>query len=67
MFGSLKALFSLESGKGKKRRLEKLISTDPKLKEIDERLTNLNREAGKELKEDEDFMEVMKELGIDIE
>ncbi len=67
MFGLLKTLFNLESGEGKKRRLEKLIATDPKLKEIDERITNLNREAAKELKEDEDFMEVMKELGIHIE
>jgi len=67
MFGLLKTLFNLESGEGKKRRLEKLIATDPKLKEIGDRITNLNREAAKDLKEDEDFMEVMKELGIHIE
>ncbi len=67
MFGSLKSLFGLNSREGKKKRLEKLIANDPKLKEIDERITNLNREAAKELKEDDDFMEVMKELGIDID
>lgn len=59
-------LFGTTPEEKKKKKLDKLIAKDPKLKAIDDRITALNKAAAQELKDDEDFMRVMKDLGIDI-
>jgi len=64
MFGSLKALFSLESGEGKKRGLEKLITTDIKLKEIDAELKRLQKAGLKRAKEDDELLDMLEDIGI---
>jgi len=64
MFDSLKALFSLESGEGKKRGLEKLITTDIKLKEIDAELKRLQKAGLKRAKEDDELLDMLEDIGI---
>ncbi len=65
MFGSLKALFGLETREEKQKRIDKLLDTDPELKRLDAELKAINKKAADKIKNDPEMLDMLKDAGID--
>ena len=63
MFGFLKSLFSGKSLKQSK--IDYLIATDPELKRIEKEMQKLDQEALDRLKNDPEFVEMLKMADMD--
>ena len=58
--------FGLFGKKKKPKSIDDLINNDPILQKLDKEIGDLNQKADKYLKQDKEYMAVLKKLGIDI-
>ena len=58
--------FGLFGKKKKPKSIDDLIKNDPILQKLDKEIGDLNQKADKYLKQDKEYMAILKKLGIDI-
>jgi hypothetical protein len=63
---NINEFFGLFGKKKKPKDVDDLIKNDPILQKLDKEMGALNREAGKYLKKDKEYMALLKKHGIDI-
>ena len=63
---NINEFFGLFGKKKKPKSIDDLINNDPILQKLDKEIGDLNREAGKYLKKDKEYMALLKKHGIDI-
>jgi hypothetical protein len=63
---NINEFFGLFGKKKKPKSIDDLIKNDPILQKLDKEIGDLNQKADKYLKQDKEYMAVLKKLGIDI-
>ena len=63
---NINEFFGLFGKKKKPKSIDDLINNDPILQKLDKEIGDLNQKADKYLKQDKEYMAILKKLGIDI-
>jgi hypothetical protein len=63
---NINEFFGLFGKKKKPKSIDDLIKNDPILQKLDKEIGDLNQKADKYLKQDKEYMAILKKLGIDI-